>query len=91
MIPQAINKCFAGKEKTMNENLSPEEINLKRLAKSPIPMNFVKKNAGKWDHTKWLAFLDYLKDKNYFPINTDQVGLILESKKAKFLENQNKN
>ena len=72
----------------MKENLSQEEVNLKRLSKSPIPMNFVKKNGGKWDHAKWLAFLEYLKERNYFPIDTDQVGLILESKKVKFFENQ---
>lgn len=72
----------------MKEVLSKEEANLKRLAKSTIPMNFVKKNEGKWDHAKWLAFLDYLKEKNYFPVDTDQVGLILESKKAKYLENK---
>ncbi|MBO4305308.1 MAG: hypothetical protein J6A21_12055 [Lentisphaeria bacterium] len=75
----------------MKKILSPEEANLKKLAKSPIPMNFVKKNNGQWDHAKWLAFLDYLKEKKYFPIDTDQVGLILESKKAKFWEEKNKN
>lgn len=76
-------------EDNMKELLSQEEINLKRLAKSPILMNFVKKNAGRWDHAKWLAFLEYLKGKGYFPIDTDQVGLLLESKKIKYFENKN--
>ncbi|MBR2364041.1 MAG: hypothetical protein IKA79_02455 [Lentisphaeria bacterium] len=71
----------------MKNGMSQEELNLKRLSKSSIPMNFVKKNEGQWDHAKWLAFLEYLKSRNYFPIDTDQVGLILESKKAKYLEN----
>lgn len=72
----------------MKELLSQEELNLKRLAKSPILMNFVKKNEGCWDHAKWLAFLEYLKGKGYFPIDTDQVGLLLESKKVKYFENK---
>lgn len=74
----------------MEKKLSQEETNLKRLAKTVIPMNFVKKNEGCWDHAKWLAFLEYLKERGYFPIDTDQVGLILESKKAKYLESVNK-
>ena len=69
--------------------LSKAETNLKRLAKSPIPMNFVKKNEGAWDHEKWLAFLEYLKGKNYFPIDTDRVGLLLEDKKARYLQQKN--
>lgn len=84
------NKMFCRKkgEDIMKELLSQEEINLKRLAKSPILMNFVKKNEGCWDHAKWLAFLEYLKGKGYFPIDTDQVGLLLESKKVKYFENK---
>ena len=30
---------------------------MKRLAKSTIPMNFVKKNNGAWNHQDWLDFL----------------------------------
>ena len=76
------------KEVQMPRVLSKAETNLKKLAKSPIPMNFVKKNEGAWDHEKWLAFLEYLKGKNYFPIDTDRVGLLLEEKKAKYLQMQ---
>ena len=65
--------------------LSLEETNLRKLSRSPIPMNFVKKQNGSWNHKDWLEFLDYLKSKNYFPIDTDRVGLLLEEKKAQFL------
>ena len=61
------------------------EVNLKKLAKSCIPMNFVKKNNGEWDHSAWVDFCSSLEAKGYTPIDFDQVGLILEKKKADFL------
>lgn len=70
--------------------LSTEETNLRKLTRSPIPMNFVKKKNGSWNHQDWLDFLDYLKGKSYFPIDTDRVGLLLEEKKAQYLALKNK-
>lgn len=74
----------------MAKVLSKAESNLKKLTKSPIPMNFVKKNNATWNHQDWLNFLEYLKEKNYFPIDTDKVGLLLEEKKAQFIAAKNK-
>ena len=34
--------------------------------------------------------LEYLKGKNYFPIDTDRVGLLLEEKKAQYLASKTK-
>lgn len=62
-----------------------KEKNLAKLRKSVIPMNFVKKNEGVWDHSKWEEFCKNLKVKGYTPIDQDQVGLILEEKKAAYL------
>lgn len=61
----------------------PEE-NIKRFAKTPLAMNFVKAHNGAWNHTDWLNFLRDLEEKGYFPIDTDRVGLILEDKKKVF-------
>ena len=61
----------------------PEE-NIKRFAKTPLAMNFVKAHNGSWNHTDWLNFLRDLEEKGYFPIDTDRVGLILEDKKKAF-------
>lgn len=61
------------------------EENLKKLAKSNLPADFVKKHEGSWNHQEWLAFLEEIKASGYDPINTDYVGLILEEKKAAFL------
>ena len=62
----------------------PEE-NIKRFAKTPLAMNFVKAHNGSWNHTDWLNFLRDIEEKGYFPIDTDRVGLILEDKKKAFL------
>lgn len=60
--------------------------NLSKLKKSSLPMTFVKKQKGNWDHQEWLNFCSQLKEKGYDPIDLDQVGLILEEKKKKFLD-----
>ena len=65
---------------------SPEcsrEDNLKKLAKSGKLENFVKKNNGIWDHQSWLVLCGEIVEEGYEPIDFDQVGLILESHKAK--------
>jgi hypothetical protein len=61
----------------------PEE-NIKRFAKTPLAMNFVKAHNGSWNHADWLNFLRDIEAKGYFPIDTDRVGLILEDKKKAF-------
>ena len=60
------------------------EENIKRFAKTPIAMNFVKAHNGAWNHTDWLEFLSDLKKRGYYPIDADRVGLILEDKKKAF-------
>jgi len=62
-----------------------EEKNLKKLRRTAIPMNFVKKVNGVWDHNQWEQFCGTLEDKGYTPIDLDQVGLLLEEKKAAYL------
>ncbi len=64
--------------------MSKEQENLKKLAKTSTLMNFVKKNQGKWNHTKWEELCEKIADK-YAPIDYDEVGVLLEEKKKKFL------
>jgi len=59
--------------------------NLKKLSRTNIIMNFIKKNNAKWDHQGWIDFCEYLKEKGYTPIDFDQVGLMLEIKKEAYL------
>ena len=68
---------------------SKEETNLKKLIKTPIILNFIKKKNANWNHQDWLDFLSYLKEKGYDPINPDQVGLLLEERKAQYLASKN--
>jgi len=65
--------------------MTKKEKNLARLRKCAIPMNFVKKNDGVWDHDRWEEFCKSLKKKGYTPIDEDQVGLVLEEKKTVYL------
>lgn len=78
-----------GKTKTKNRKQQTCECeNLKRLSRSSILMNFVKKCNGSWDHDAWLKLCGQLEDKGYAPIDFDHVGLLLEEKKASYLERQ---
>ena len=61
----------------------PEE-NIKRFAKTALAMNFVKAHNGSWNHEDWLNFIREVKEKGYYPIDFDRVGLILEDKKKIF-------
>jgi len=65
--------------------MKKEEENLKRLAKTRILMNFVKKCNARWTHSDWEIFCAQLEEKGYTPINFDEVGLLLEDKRSKFL------
>jgi len=68
--------------------MTKEESNLKRLEKSNLVANFVKKCNGEWDHEEWLTFCDSIKAKGYFPIDLDQVGLLLEKQKSECFSKQ---
>ena len=66
--------------------MDAREQNLKKLSKTNILMNFVKKYNGSWDHQAWLELCALLQEKGYTPIDFDQVGVILEAKKTAYLE-----
>ena len=59
-----------------------KSANLARLAKSGLLDNFVTGNEGGWDNEKWLDLCDEISRLDFTPIDYDQVGLILERKKA---------
>ena len=70
--------------KTAPVNTNDPEENIKRFAKTPLAMNFVKAHNGAWNHEDWLNFIREVKEKGYYPIDFDRVGLILEDKKKVF-------
>ena len=62
-----------------------KEKQLKRLSKTTIPMDFVEKFDGVWDHKQWLVFCGSIEDQGYTPIDFDQVGILLENIKTDYL------
>ena len=65
--------------------MSKKDENLKKLAKTSMLMTFIKRNEGIWGHKDWLELLEKLKSKGYSPIDTDKVGLLLETKREAYL------
>ncbi len=63
-----------------------KDANLKKLSRTSIPMNFIKKNRGTWNHVDWESFCDSLDNKGYTPIDFDEVGVLLEKKKVAYLK-----
>lgn len=61
-----------------------KEENLKKLARTVTLTNFIKKTNAEWNHEQWLELCDKIAEK-YDPIDFDQVGLVLEEKREKFL------
>lgn len=61
-----------------------KEENLKKLARTVTLANFIKKTNAKWNHEEWLELCDKIATK-YDPIDFDQVGVVLEEKREKFL------
>ena len=82
--PKAAPKAAKAAPKAAPVNTNDPEENIKRFAKTPLAMNFVKAHNGAWNHADWLNFLREVEEKGYFPIDTDRVGLILEEKKKAF-------
>ena len=82
--PKAAKATPKAAPKAAPVNTNDPEENIKRFAKTPLAMNFVKAHNGAWNHTDWLNFLREIEEKGYFPIDTDRVGLILEDKKKAF-------
>jgi hypothetical protein len=64
--------------------------NLARLANSGLLDAFVTENKGLWDHGKWLDLCDEISRRDFTPIDYDQVGLVLEKKKAEYYRDMQK-
>ncbi len=76
-------------DKTNEAPRTPDE-NIKKLAASGIPSDFVKKHNGEWDHKAWLDLCSVIDENGYTPINFDQVGLLLEDERAIYFNNRGK-
>ena len=63
---------------------SNAEVNLSRLAKTSLVLDFVREHNGEWNHQEWLRFCTLLEEEGYTPIDLDKVGLLLEDAKKAF-------
>jgi hypothetical protein len=77
----ATEKKPAAKKTALKKTYSAEE-NIKRLAKTKILDDFIARTGACWDHQGWLDLCAEIEVKGYSPIDFDQVGLMLEDKKA---------
>ena len=82
--PKAAKATPKAAPKAAPVNTNDPEENIKRFAKTALAMNFVKAHNGSWNHEDWLNFIREVKEKGYYPIDFDRVGLILEDKKKAF-------
>jgi hypothetical protein len=63
---------------------SPEQRsrkNLERWKGSGEPKRWVQKHNLAWNHDDWLSLLDSLEKSEYWPMNPDEVGAVLEEVK----------
>lgn len=60
-----------------------KRINLARWVQSGWPRVWVQRQAGEWTHDEWLVFFGDLKGSEYWPVDPDEVGLVLEQLKRK--------
>jgi hypothetical protein len=65
--------------------MKTKEANLKRFARTATLTNFIKKTDAKWNHQEWVELCEKISEK-YAPIDFDQVGLILEERRRKYLQ-----
>ncbi|HBM15632.1 MAG TPA: hypothetical protein DD381_04710 [Lentisphaeria bacterium] len=67
--------------------MNKKSENLKKLQRTKIVTDFIKKNNGSWEHKEWLEFCEKIKENGFMPIDFDQVGLLLENQKNAYLTN----
>jgi hypothetical protein len=63
----------------------PQAENLRRWRESGQPRVWVEARQGQWNHDAWLALLDDLKKSSFWPMNPDEVGLVLEETRREWL------
>ncbi|HCE42223.1 MAG TPA: hypothetical protein DET40_01575 [Lentisphaeria bacterium] len=63
--------------------------NMEKLIKSGILEIFVIENKASWDHQEWLRLCEEISNSEFYPVDFDQVGLLLENKKTAYLEPRN--
>jgi hypothetical protein len=69
----------------MTAQPEPESLaadNLRRWQESGQPHLWVESHNGQWNHADWLALLDDLKRSEFWPMDPNTVGRLLEQMKS---------
>ncbi len=64
--------------------------NLRRWEQSGYPRKWVDDHHGEWNHSDWLDLLEKLKYSNFWPMEPDEIGRVLEEQKASLFGARNK-
>jgi hypothetical protein len=60
----------------------PQAHNLRRWEQSGFPQKWVEDHRGQWNHSDWLALLEELKRTEFWPMEPNAIGNVLEAKKS---------
>jgi hypothetical protein len=58
--------------------------NLSQWEKSGFPQKWVADHHGQWNHSDWLELLEKLKHTEYWPMESDAIGRVLEEQKSEW-------
>ena len=64
--------------------MNKKSENLKKLSRTNIIVDFIKKNNGFWNHQSWVDFCKFLEKSGYYPIDFNKVGALIEDKKKAY-------
>jgi uncharacterized Zn-finger protein/ribosomal protein L32 len=71
----------------VNPPMPPAE-NLKRWKDSSHPRTWVEAHKGAWNHADWLSLVEELEQSEYWPLNLDAVGQVLEELEQEYKKRQ---
>jgi hypothetical protein len=66
------------------QRVTAQWCNLRRWQGSGQPRIWVEVHKGEWGHDDWLALLDVLRRSQYWPLDPEAVGAVLEETKRRY-------
>lgn len=78
MLPVPFMSRPAASPNDQKRTADLEEKNLKAWRETGHPERWVKEKGFSWNHEQWSSLIQELRHSNFWPMNEDQVGLVLE-------------
>jgi hypothetical protein len=76
LAPEAVRRVL--------EEVKRQYWNLRRWQQSGWPRRWVEARQGRWSHDDWLGLLEWLRRSEFWPLDLDMVGLVLDDLKAQW-------